>query len=672
VACSSPVSPTDPFDGPSGQGKPAKPSNFRVTKNSSGFLLQWDAVAGASSYRLQRTGAGGYVNLAAPSYQETAVKAGDKVGYSVWARSGSAQSDALIVTVTMPSDGTTTPPQPAALAKPSNLRVNSASGGFLLQWDAVSGATKYKLQRTRAGGSVTVTSTSYLEGALKAGDQAEYSIWAQNDSSQSAPLVATVTMPGSNPQPNPQPNPNPQPSPPPSSAGLTTVTYSSSDTVFPNPERGFHDNVPLPFPTSWNLDDPNLFRWIHDRDSSITILRGIVRLDAYRGSSIDSDFISRMNTSFARARKEGFKMILRFTYNYDGGGADAPLSRVLDHISQLRGVLQDNADVIVSMQAGFIGAWGEWHSSQNGLTSLDNKRTILNALLGALPSSRMVHIRYPLDTIRFYSSPLSAEGAFSGSNQSRVGTHIDCFLNSDMDGGSWDGLGQFSSSQLQDYISQSSTYTPMTGETCEGFSSSSKGECSATMSEMAKYHFDMFNNAYYAGGGNWTAGDQPRWVNGGCMNTIKRNLGYRFQLTQAQLPSGVKPGGTFYMNFTVENVGWGKAFNPRKLEVILRHKSSGRVLRLAVNNDPRTWSPGKTITVTVNGGVPSDAPTGDYDVLLNLPDPAGTLYGRPAYSIRLANQNVWESSTGFNSLLKTVSVSSSASSQSYSGSSWFK
>ncbi|MER3482885.1 MAG: hypothetical protein C4332_06750, partial [Meiothermus sp.] len=53
-------------------------------------------------------------------------------------------------------------------------------------------------------------------------------------------------------------------------------------------------------------------------------------------------------------------------------------------------------------------------------------------------------------------------------------------------------------------------------------------------------------------------------------------------------------------------------------------------------------------------------------------DPAGTLYGRPAYSIRLANQNVWESSTGFNSLLKTVSVSSSASSQSYSGSSWFK
>jgi hypothetical protein len=664
AACSSPVSPSSPEGGASGQGKPVRPSNFRVTKNDSGFLLQWDAVAGATGYKLQRTGAGGAVNPSQPSFleQDPSVKVGDKVEYSVWAKNGSILSDALTVTVTMPSSGTTTPPQPASLSKPANLRASAVSGGFLIQWDAVSGATGYKFQRT-GGGVVNTTQPSYTETNAKAGDKIEYSVWATNGSVTSAALVATLTMPGAS---------APPPSSTPPSSGLVTTTYQSSDTVFPNPERGFHDNVPFPFPTSWNLSDPNLFKWIHDRDGSITILRGMVRLDDYRSSSIDSAFLSRLNDSFARVRQEGFKVMLRFMYNYDSSGNDATLSTVLNHISQLKPVLQNNADVIVSMQAGFIGAWGEWHSSQNGLDSLSNKGTILNAILGALPTNRMVQIRYPLDAMRLYPSALSASQAFGGSYQSRVGSHIDCFLNSDMDGGSWDGLGQFSSSQMQSYIQQSSQYTPMSGETCEGFSSSSRGECSVAMSEFQKYHFDMFNNSYYAGGGNWTAGDNPRWVNGGCIDSIKRKLGYRFQLTQSQMSGQVKPGGEFYLSFTVNNVGWGKLFNPRKLEVILRHKASGKVYRLTTGADPRTWLSGSTTTVTVSGGVPASAPTGDYDVLLNLPDPSGQLYGNPAFSIRLANQNVWESSTGFNSLLRTVNVNAAASGNAYSGSSWFQ
>lgn len=664
AACSSPVNPSNPEGGASGQGKPLRPSNFRVTKVTNGFQLQWDAVAGATGYKLQRTGAGGSVSPAQPSYleQDPSIKAGDKVEYSVWAQNGSILSDALTVTVTMPSSGTVTPPQPPSLAQPTNLRVSAVSGGFLIQWDAVSGATGYKFQRT-GGGVVSTSQPSFTETNAKAGDRIEYSVWATNGSTTSAALVATLTMPSGSSTPTPTPP----------SSGLVTTTYQPSDGVFPNPERGFHDNVPFPFPPDWNLSDPNLFKWIHDRDSSITILRGMVRLDAYRNGSIDSTFLSRMNDSFARIRQEGFKVMLRFMYNYDSGGNDAPLNTVLNHISQLKPVLQNNADVIVSMQAGFIGAWGEWHNSQNGLDSFSNKQTILNAILGALPSSRMVQIRYPLDTMQLYPSALTAGQAFSGSNQSRVGGHIDCFLNPDQDGGTWDGMGQFSSLQMQSYMQQTSQYTVMSGETCEGFWNSDRGACPTAMSELQKYHFDMFNNVYYdPGSGNWPAGDNPRWVSGGCMDTIKRKLGYRLQLNQSQLSGQVRPGGEFYLSFTVSNVGWGNLFNPRKLEVILRHKASGKVYRLSTGIDPRTWLSGSTTTVAVSGGVPTSAPTGDYDVLLNLPDVAGALYGRSAYSVRLANQNVWESSTGFNSLLQTVNINTSASGNAYSGSNWFQ
>jgi hypothetical protein len=48
--------------------------------------------------------------------------------------------------------------------------------------------------------------------------------------------------------------------------------------------------------------------------------------------------------------------------------------------------------------------------------------------------------------------------------------------------------------------------------------------------------------------------------------------------------------------------------------------------------------------------VPRDLPAGAYEVLLAMPDPYPSLMGRPAYSIRLANEDAWEAATGYNDL----------------------
>ncbi|HYD97129.1 MAG TPA: hypothetical protein VEC01_17505, partial [Noviherbaspirillum sp.] len=43
--------------------------------------------------------------------------------------------------------------------------------------------------------------------------------------------------------------------------------------------------------------------------------------------------------------------------------------------------------------------------------------------------------------------------------------------------------------------------------------------------------------------------------------------------------------------------------------------------------------------------------------LLNLPDPAPSLRGRPDFSIRFANEDTWEAATGFNRLNHIVRIS---------------
>ena len=85
---------------------------------------------------------------------------------------------------------------------------------------------------------------------------------------------------------------------------------------------------------------------------------------------------------------------------------------------------------------------------------------------------------------------------------------------------------------------------------------------------------------------------------------------------------------------------------------------TGRSRRSAapLPDDPRYWLAGTTVTINHTLTLPTNLPAGNYELLLNLPDPETSLAGRPEYSIRFANANTWEASTGFNDLLQTVTV----------------
>ena len=60
--------------------------------------------------------------------------------------------------------------------------------------------------------------------------------------------------------------------------------------------------------------------------------------------------------------------------------------------------------------------------------------------------------------------------------------------------------------------------------------------------------------------------------------------------------------------------------------------------------------------------LPADIPAGMYAVLLNLPDPSPAAPGGealrkdPRYSIRLANEDLYEPDTGCNALKQTVMI----------------
>jgi len=438
------------------------------------------------------------------------------------------------------------------------------------------------------------------------------------------------------------------------SAQTTTVNYTASTAVISNPERGFYKHTS----SNSSLDQTTLTNY--RLNNNITMIYREVRIDAFVSSPISAAFLTSMQNDFNKMRNAGIKCILRFSYgsDEDSDHRDATKALMLSHIAQFTPVLQANADVIAVMQAGFIGVWGEWYYTsqaefggwgynESDLTAsnYNHRRDILNAILAALPANRQVQIRYPdMKMHLFTSSALTASQAFTETNVSRVAHHNDCFLASATDYGTYENAAT-----EYPYLAQETKFLAMGGETCK--LNSPRSDCSTGLLEMDKFHWDFLNLDYF-----------PEVIDGfqdqGCFPDIQKRLGYRFQLNSAILPNAAAVGTNMSVTLKIKNTGFSTPYNERHAYIVLKNLTTNQVYPILMNTDPRTWLGPNEITITESLALPANITTGNYKMYLSLPDDMPSLAAKPEFAIRLANENVWESTTGYNSLNQTLSVTS--------------
>lgn len=135
------------------------------------------------------------------------------------------------------------------------------------------------------------------------------------------------------------------------------LTYIPTNASFPNPERRFYKSTG----TYLGRGCPGLNQSTlegYRKDNNISLIYRIFYLHDFREKAISQAALDEIERDFAPVRKSGVKMIVRFAYSNDKDVPDAPLSTILQHLDQLKPVLNRNADIICVVQAGFIGAWG--------------------------------------------------------------------------------------------------------------------------------------------------------------------------------------------------------------------------------------------------------------------------------------------------------------------------
>ncbi|MGM0933150.1 MAG: DUF4832 domain-containing protein [Bacteroidota bacterium] len=472
-------------------------------------------------------------------------------------------------------------------------------------------------------------------------------------------------------------------------------TFTESNEDFVNPERGFYRASRVSSSDYDFLSVDTLRRYRQEtvsRGASYPSFNSLVFryfiLEDFVDQPISEEYLQAMQKDFDAAREAGVKLIPRFAYTVSPRPGDCPESSfcppygdapkeiILKHIDQVAPILSENVDVIFTLQMGFIGIWGEQYytdyfgdassnADQGKLTdeNWEDRIEVLKALLDATPEELMVQVRYPQIKQRAVYGidaetsvdPLTKEEAFSGSHKARIGIHNDCLFASADDYGTYKDYGNSDTPARQDietlksYFAKDSKWVVIGGETCSD-DYSPENDCAPggmADEDLRLLHYTYLNADY----NNEVNND---WVDDGCMDDIKKNLGYRLILDRAVIPENISISDEFDIELDFRNVGYASPVKERPVFLVLRANSGEKEVRLPLDTDIRFWTDSVNHEQTFD--LPADLETGEYTVHLFLPDANESIADRPEYAIRLANEKMWDKNKGYNNLDFTINV----------------
>jgi hypothetical protein len=409
------------------------------------------------------------------------------------------------------------------------------------------------------------------------------------------------------------------------------INFSQNSEIIANPERGFHKFTETNSTNYSLLNSTTLSSYRNGVDKITMIYRGFY-LESFINSSISQSYLDKMQQDFNTMRNSGIKGTIRFGYytTSQTGAYQPTKTQILQHIQQLAPVINANKDVILSVQIGFIGRWGEYYYtnstefgngdySQYTQTQWNNRKEIVDACLNNFNSSIFIQLRYPYAKTAMYGN----------SYIPRLGYFNDAFLNVYGDEGFFPICQNCTPSQTQinEVISQTSNNL-MSGET-NAVTTRTVG--SNAIIEMDLYNWSIINRDYY--GSVITS-----WINDGTFTTIINRLGYRFILNSLTYSFNDEQ---LNLTFNTTNEGFSKILKNKNVYLVL--KSSTNTFSFPLSIDVKLW--GNTFNESVNlSSLPEDI----YQVFLKIEDT--DLTNNSLFNVRISNLT-WDSFNGLNYLL---------------------
>ena len=444
----------------------------------------------------------------------------------------------------------------------------------------------------------------------------------------------------------------------------TMEFYALSEDVsnFYNPEKGWYE--------ARETDDMYSLSGLRTGFVSTVLLEA--ELSAFKSGPINTTKINEIKSAFSQLRNNRLSAMFRAAYTFDeiSNPEPANFQLVLQHIEQLKPIFQENEDILIGIQAGFLGPWGEWHASRYSISASGDGNDIINvnlygkhvirALLDAAPESVPILVRTPY-YLRALANAKDDYGNtfFSESDLSRLGFHNDGLLADRSDSGTYfriDSPGEYVDTDAQrnteiNWVDANCKAVPVVAESNDEDGSSKYIDPTkwTTIEELGKLHMQLINRDYPDGVmTRWKDWNIPsQYGSGTVYNYIQRKLGYNFVLERAGFNADIYRGDYLHFQFDIKNNGFGNLNKAKDFEVILTKGSTQYTA--TVDDDPRVWyKEDGLITKDLYFSVPQNIDPGIWSVNIRLSSIYLSLKNIPEYSVRFANTGVWQSMSGYN------------------------
>lgn len=368
-----------------------------------------------------------------------------------------------------------------------------------------------------------------------------------------------------------------------------------------------------------------------------------------RDREIDSSALNGLRSMLDSLRDLKMSAIIRFSYNVNGAEDSSgnylenepSITWIVKHIKSLGAVISEYKDVILGVESGMVGPWGEQHSTALGSHEKSNAGTyhkIVQAWLESTPSEIGVTVRRPLYFTYWlnkqYSLDLSVDDLAdfdSGkySNASRVGVYNDGYLGSSSD------LGTFTNRDAEiAFIGNQAQNTYYGGEVVADKKTGTIGEYNA-VSYLEKEGF-ITHTSYLNIDWNyeqviskWQAntykGSDLTYKNKTTEFVFVNNrLGYRHLVTSVSAPNRGRAGETVTLILEIENKGFARMFRKPVATVIVKNEVKTESLECELDLTTIDSLDSKTFTLQIPL---NEKIKGESEIYINLQ----TVYGRNIY-----------------------------------------
>jgi len=326
----------------------------------------------------------------------------------------------------------------------------------------------------------------------------------------------------------------------------------------------------------------------------------------------------------------------------------------LEHIQQLQPFFEQNEDMIACVETGFLGPWGEQHTSK--IVTQENIKKVTEELLKVVPESRTVNVRKPLwycATTSVDIDHIDEDVSQKGSNAYRIGMFNDGYLGSASD------LGSFSNREKAlTWLSKQATHTLYGGEVALSSELDANGNkyhsIEHIQEEMFRTHTSYINEEWNDKVINeWKqdiyTGKDVLYQNKSAYLYVKNHLGYRLVIKECEIPETAEQASQQSINVQLKNVGAGNVVNEKDAYILLKNDTKEYAIPILM--DIRNFESKKSYDLTIPFLVEETVEEGDYDIYLKFVN-KGEDVTTNKRTIRFANENIWNEEIGANKIGK--------------------